>query len=241
MGSAYFYLEFLMTWVAMLRRAGYRNPAIFALEYTLVPDKVFPVQVHETIAGYEFVLSMATDPSRICVSGDSAGATLMLSLLLYHGRCDHGKTDGPGLAAFFSPWVTLVSPDDRNTESDYLNVESLHLYAVQYASPQVSVDDPVVSPGTCKDAVWWRRSSPSAGFVCFYGSEEVFGPQIQRWSQQLQKAGCRCEVKEEPDGIHVWPVVALFLCDTTAERLQGLMQMTDRVIHAIPPTTDLIR
>ncbi|KAL1847153.1 hypothetical protein Plec18167_001995 [Paecilomyces lecythidis] len=238
MGTAYFYLEFLMTWVAVLRSRGYRNPAIFALEYTLVPDEVYPAQVQEAEAGYEFVTSMVKDPSRICVSGDSAGATIMLSLLLSHGRRDRWEVERPGLAAFFSPWVTLVSPDNRNTASDYLNMDSLHLYALQYAGQQGSLEDPIVSPGTCKDTVWWRRSSPSGGFVTFYGSEEVFGPEIRRWSQLISKAGCRCEVVKESDSIHVWPVVALFLCDTMAERLEGLMQMTDRITAAIPPARD---
>lgn len=241
MGTAYFYLEFLMTWVAVLRRSGYRNPAIFALEYTLVPDEVYPVQVQQAAAGYEFVMSMVEDPSRICVSGDSAGATIMLSLLLSRGRHDHWEAERPGLAAFFSPWLTLVSPDNRNTESDYLNMESLHLYAFQYAGKQGSLEDPMVSPGTCKDTGWWRRSSPSGGFVCFYGSEEVFGPETRRWSQLMSTAGCRCEVVEQSDSIHVWPVVALFIGDTTTERLEGLIQMTDRIIPAIPPACDRMR
>ncbi|KAJ9192856.1 hypothetical protein DTO164E3_8002 [Paecilomyces variotii] len=241
MGTAYFYLEFLMTWVAVLRRSGYRNPAIFALEYTLVPDEVYPVQVQQAAAGYEFVMSMVEDPSHICVSGDSAGATVMLSLLLSRGRHDHWEAERPGLAAFFSPWLTLVSPDNRNTESDYLNMESLHLYALQYAGKQGSLEDPMVSPGTCKDTGWWRRSSPSGGFVCFYGSEEVFGPETRRWSQLMSTAGCRCEVVEQSDSIHVWPVVALFIGDTTTERLEGLIQMTDRIIPAIPPARDRMR
>src|SRR3954471_17175012 len=84
MGSSYFYLEFLLSWLSLLKDSGrFQNPAIFALEYTLVPDASYPAQLYQTVAGYEYVLSMIQDPSKICVSGDSAGATLILSLLLH--------------------------------------------------------------------------------------------------------------------------------------------------------------
>ena len=81
MGSSYFYMEFLLAWVSLLEAAGFQNPALFALDYTLVPDAVYPRQLQETYFGYLHVLSIVKDPSRICVSGDSAGATLILSFL----------------------------------------------------------------------------------------------------------------------------------------------------------------
>ncbi|RYP79733.1 hypothetical protein DL770_006522 [Monosporascus sp. CRB-9-2] len=58
MGSCFFYLEFLLTWASLLTEAGHRNPAIFALDYTLVPDGSFPTQLEEAIASYEHVLSV---------------------------------------------------------------------------------------------------------------------------------------------------------------------------------------
>ena len=45
LGSCHFYLEFLITMLDMLKDAGYRAPAIFSLEYTLVPDQAYPAQV----------------------------------------------------------------------------------------------------------------------------------------------------------------------------------------------------
>lgn len=73
MGSTYFYLEFLLSWLSLLKVSGYRNPAIFSIEYTLVPDSSFPTQLDEMVAGYEHVVEMACDPSIVCVAGDSAG------------------------------------------------------------------------------------------------------------------------------------------------------------------------
>ena len=63
MGSSYFYLEFLMAWVDLLKDSGYKNPAIFALEYDLVPDAQFPTQLEQAMTGYDYVCSIAQDSS----------------------------------------------------------------------------------------------------------------------------------------------------------------------------------
>ncbi|ROT35944.1 alpha/beta-hydrolase [Sodiomyces alkalinus F11] len=86
MGSVHFYLEILLAWHSLLAESGYQNPCIFALEYSLVPERTFPTQVQETMRGYRHVLSVAGDPGKVVVSGDSAGGTLVLSLLLEIGR-----------------------------------------------------------------------------------------------------------------------------------------------------------
>jgi acetyl esterase/lipase len=222
MGSSYFYMEFLLAWVSLLKEAGYRNPALFALEYTLVPDAVFPIQLQETIAGYEYVLSIAQDSSRICVSGDSAGATLALSFLLNivdHPELRHQR---PVLAVMISPWTTIVSPMNRNTPSDYLNSDSLELYGRQYMGSKVEPDDPLVSPGFCKDTKRWRKASPEKGFVVLFGSEEVLAPETRSLIGILKEAGVCVSYDEERGGIHAWPVASLYLGVTREERLRGL-------------------
>lgn len=235
MGSSYFYLEFLLTWLSILRKSGYRNPAIFALEYSLVPDETFPTQVDQAMAGYSLVLSQVKDPSRVCLSGDSAGGTIMLSLMLAKGRSNGWGQHRPRLGAFFSPWVRLVSPENRDTESDFLNAESLHLYARQYTGKLWPSDDPVASPGDCQDEAWWQRSAPSEGFICLYGAEEVFTSEIRKWRQKVSAAACRCEMEEERNAVHAWPVVDLFLCDTPQQRCKGLQRMTQLVRERMPP------
>ncbi|KAL9100100.1 MAG: hypothetical protein Q9163_004490 [Psora crenata] len=236
MGSAYFYLEFLLTWTSMLRDAGYKNPAIFVLEYTLVPDAAYPTQLEQTVAGYEFVSSVVKDSSRICVSGDSAGGTLILTLLLYMAKFpDRFRNGKPGYAALVSPWTTLYSPRNKNTASDYLCMESLHLYGSQYAGSNGKLDDPLISPGECKDGNWWRNASPSAGFGIIYGSEEVLGPELKDLIALLRKSDCAVSVREEPGAVHAWPVVTLFLSDTQVERQKGLRDLVKMVRMAIPP------
>jgi acetyl esterase/lipase len=229
MGSGFFYMEFLLAWVALLKEAGYRNPALFALEYTLVPDAVYPTQLQETLAGYEYVLSIARDSTRICVSGDSAGATLILSFLLYitdHPELRHQR---PGLAVMISPWVTIVSRNNRDTASDFLNASSLELYGRQYIGPKVPSNDPLVSPGNCKDIKKWTAASPEKGWYFLFGSEEVLGPETRELVSLLRKAGTEVDYYEERGGIHAWPVASLYLGETREERLHGLQHIAQAV------------
>lgn len=232
MGSSYFYLEFLIAWLDLLKAAGYHNPAIFALEYTLVPDSAYPVQTQEIVSAYKNIC-VNQDPSRIVVSGDSAGATLILSLLLHiakdneeerqrAGIAKKFRMSPPGMAVLISPWVTLISEKDRNTSSDYLDIDSLHLYARQYAGTKITVDNPLISPGNCRDTEWWRRAAPEKGFFFCYGAEEVFAPEIRGLAGLLKgSGGMQVESREEKGGIHAWPVAALFL-SSKSQSLPGL-------------------
>lgn len=230
MGSSYFYLEFLLGLVSLLKcDAGYRNPALFALEYTLVPDASFPTQLQQSIAGYEHILSIIDNGSRICLSGDSAGATLVLSMLLHIAKSPCYEKRRPGYAILISPWVSIVSPNNRDNASDYLNANSLELYGRQYAGSEARLKDPLVSPGVCKDREWWSKASPSAGFSFLYGSEEVLAPETRNLIALLRKSGCCVSVREEPGDVHAWPVVTLLLSDTQEERQKGLRDMVKMI------------
>ena len=233
MGSSYFYLEFLIAWVALLKQAGYRNPAIFALEYTLVPDAAYPTQLEQTMAGYDHVRSKVEDTSRICVAGDSAGATLVLTLLLYIAKQSDYEKSKPGFATLISPWTTLFSSQNRNTASDFLDKDSLHLYGRQYAGTAERLNDPLVSPGMCKDGMWWAKASPIKGFGVLFGSEELLGPELRDLIALWRKSGCHVSVREEPGAIHAWPVATLFLSDTQTERQKGLKDLVKMVRQAI--------
>jgi acetyl esterase/lipase len=233
MGSSYFYLEFLLVWHTLLKTWGFRNPAIFALEYTLVPDACYPTQLQQTMAGYKHILSIMPDTSRVCVSGDSAGALLILSLLLHLAQTNDSGIEmnsvRPGMALLISPWVTLMSRKYKNTRSDYLDVDTLHLYAHQYTGKKIAVDDALVSPGNCKDPELWRQASPSKGFGFLFGSDEVFAPEIRDLVMLLRKTGANVETREEEGGIHAWPVATLFLSGTREGRQKGL----NTIVHMI--------
>ena len=254
MGSSYFYLEFLLSIISLLRSHPSRkftNPAIFALEYTLVPDACYPVQLQETVAGYQYILSKVHgDASKICVSGDSAGATLILSLLLHLAdQHDHKKSkdllkttipDGksstfqrrlpnPALALLLSPWTTLSPPTLYPTPSDYLSPARLAQYASQYSGPQHPVSSPSVSPGACVDKAKWSHAAPTKGIVVLCGQEEVFEPQIREMEKMWRAAGVDTVVEAKERAVHAWVVAALFLSGTGSGRREGVERCVDAI------------
>lgn len=235
MGSSYFYLEFLMAWLTRLKDKGFRNPAVYALEYTLVPDGKWPTQLNETRAGFKFLVDSfgAGSAGKICVSGDSAGATLVLSMLLQEAPSDQeGQlpfSERPGLAVLLSPWTHLVSELNANTPSDYLDKDSLQLYAKQYAGEAAKTDD-VISPGLSVSR--WKKVSPESGYRIIHGAEEVFGSGIDEMVEHMKRDGALVKTYKRDAGIHAWPVVNLFLGQTREERLAGLDMMTECVVSS---------
>jgi acetyl esterase/lipase len=197
---------------------------LFALEYTLVPEAVYPTQLQQALAGYEHVLSIIKDPSKVCLAGDSAGGSLMLSLLLYVASKDDWESKRPGFATLISPWTTLVSSKDRNTSSDFLETTNLHQYAWNYAGSKAALEDPLVSPGTCTDREWWSRAIPLRGLLLLLGSEEVLAPAVYEWFDLVKQTRRpdEMELLVEEGGIHAWPLVELFMSDTKEQRRKGL-------------------
>jgi len=228
MGSSHFYLEFLLAWASVLRSSGFQNPAIFALEYTLVPDESYPFQLHETLAGYNYVLSRTEDPGSIVVSGDSAGALLVLSMLLYLGT--KARSEKPLFAALLSPWTHLISDVNINTASDFLDSDVLNVYGRQYAGSE-DPHDPLISPGDCEDTALWAESMPRQGVGFYYGSEEVFVPCIEGLSKRLAGVGRVLNRKDE--AVHAWPVAAMFLETEDAARRKGLLQISADIVEAM--------
>jgi acetyl esterase/lipase len=241
LGSAHFYLEFLMLWHTLLLQAGYQNPAVFSLEYTLVPEGVYPKQVNEVLQGYNHVLDVAKDPSKVFVGGDSAGGTLTLSLLqelgaqgsrqkLKSARPDPRGSLGdqrplglplPRMAILISPWVTLRSNLHSASRVDYLNRETAWKYAHEYAGEPMINRYPA-SPGSCTDDNIWRQSSPEGGIYVIYGEEEVFAPDIESFLKRQERHGLQVRAERIEGGIHAWPVASLLASNTNERRLYGL-------------------
>ncbi|KAF7544604.1 hypothetical protein G7Z17_g9816 [Cylindrodendrum hubeiense] len=242
MGSSYFYLEFLMVWHHLLLEAGFANPAVFALEYTLVPDDVYPRQVLEALEGYRHVLKVVKDASKVCVAGDSAGGALILSLLLELGaqagsqerRGGNAHTSlppalaVPHMATLISPWVTLMSNLHYASKIDFLDRRTLWKYAHDYAGEGMVQQQPA-SPGNCVDDNLWRAASPERGYFVIFGEEEVFAPDIEDFLKRQAKIGIEVEGQKFDGGIHAWPVVSLFLSSTDDKRLQGLKAAVNEI------------
>ncbi|KAK6543907.1 hypothetical protein TWF694_000626 [Orbilia ellipsospora] len=225
MGSSYFYLEFLASWASKLKDTGFKNPCVFAIDYTLVPDSKFPTQLNEAYQGYRVLHKLAGN-AELVICGDSAGGNLALSLLLHlarpRGGCHVDKSlRRPSYATLISPWTVLVSPDNENTPSDFLDAHQLHRYGVLYSNSG-DTSDVYKSPGLCEDEQWWEEAIPVAGMHIVYGNLEVFTAGIKKLVSRVEKVRNPGLRVTEKAAVHVWPVVQLFLGANVREREEGL-------------------
>lgn len=249
MGSSYFYLEFLMAMHHLLLDSGYANPAIFALEYTLAPDETYPRQVNEAVYGYKHVVERVGDTSKICLSGDSAGGTIALSLLLelgaHHqsqkhkavrelsarGFSEHPQIAmlaPPRLAVLISPWVTLLTDRHSPSQVDFLDRDMLWRYAAEYAGDSM-IDQAPASPGSCADESVWVAARPQRGYFVTFGDQEVFALDVAEFIKQQRGLGVGVVSQVFEGGVHAWPVASLFLSTTKERRLLGLRTIVSEI------------
>ncbi|KAF3247432.1 hypothetical protein EYR41_006188 [Orbilia oligospora] len=235
----YYIHEFLISWASKLQSSGFKNPAVFALDYTLVPDAKFPTQLNEAHKGYQVVHQLAP-AAEIVVCGDSAGGNIALSLLLYLARPRKDGGNGgassylrrPSYATLISPWTVLVSSQNKNTENDFLDANQLHKFGVSYANGG-DVSDPYKSPGLCQDLGWWEEALPVHGIHMVYGSQEVFTSEIKSLVSKFEKIkSVRLRVTEKPT-IHAWPVVQAFIGANMLQREEGLEIMAGAISEAL--------
>jgi acetyl esterase/lipase len=240
MGSPYFYLEPHLVLLSLLQK-HYQNPALFSLDYDLVPDKTWPTQLEQVAAGYSYVLSLVSNnPDRVCLAGDSAGGTLVLTLLLQLAKQKDRQFPRPGFATLLSPWVTLITENNRDNDSDFLNADSLHLYASQYAGSSSNVDNPLVSPGSCKDTQWWKDAMPSNGVYITFGSKEILAPEMKSLIKLLRSASIPVSIREEQGAVHAWVIANLFLADSFEQRIFGMREVVKAIVSNIQPLEKLI-
>ncbi|MFJ9173776.1 alpha/beta hydrolase [Streptomyces sp. NPDC102360] len=72
------------------------------LDYRLMPDHVFPTQLEDALAAYQYLLGTHGSAAEIALVGDSAGGNLVMALLLAIKRQGLPK---PSAAALISPLV----------------------------------------------------------------------------------------------------------------------------------------
>jgi epsilon-lactone hydrolase len=114
-------------------------------EYRLAPEHPFPAALDDAVRAYGWMLERGVPPEHVTLAGDSAGAGLVLSLLL---TIKERGLPLPGAAVMLCPAVDLTfgllvpPPDDAQAETA-LAFGRLAVAAYLGDHP---IDDPLVSP-----------------------------------------------------------------------------------------------
>ncbi|KAJ2997561.1 hypothetical protein NUW58_g615 [Xylaria curta] len=182
------YLGFLCS--TMVNYSGFT--AVFAPEYRLSSGPcppTFPAALQDMLTSYLYLVNTAgTPPDKLTVSGDSAGANLIIAFLRYLSR--HADSMGvplPASAILVSPWVAPNRLTDSNYsseanpqfKSDYLPHSHLHWGANAYIGDN-SPSNPYISP------IGYPFSTPVRILVTV-GTAELFKDDIVQWAHEMQQ------------------------------------------------------
>ena len=197
--------------------------SIFALDYSLAPEHLFPTQLDEATAAYQYLTSEAQIPAkRIIVMGDSAGGHLALSLLVHLDNMrltntENSALEKPGGLVLMSPWLSLQHEPTSFTTNRYTDLLSgpfLRLTARRFLGPDptrggrlnvTSLNSPYLEFLTPEPAIDWVRVLPPWVWVSA-GGNEILLDDIKTWVRTVQRElGDGNVLFEVGHGkVHVW-------------------------------------
>ena len=173
--------------------------SIFALDYSLAPEHVFPTQLREVAAAYAYLVHEEhISAEKIIVAGDSAGGHLALSFLVDLDRKRSGEFDGkidkkPGGLLLMSPWLSLHHEPPsftRNAKTDVLSGPFLRKIAYRFlghdsksngSSSGYSMTSPLTEFISPEPRTEWQNVLPPWVWASA-GKDEIFFDDIDLWA-----------------------------------------------------------
>jgi epsilon-lactone hydrolase len=120
--------------------------AVFAPRYRLAGESPFPAAIEDAVAAYHWLIDQGTDPSRVVIGGDSAGAGLTVATLV---SLVHEGVAPPAGQVLISPWVDLEGTgDSMSTAAEldpFMTFQGNLGCAMAYAAGD-SLRNPLISP-----------------------------------------------------------------------------------------------
>lgn len=170
---------------------GCPGAAIVALDYSLASerrDATFPLQILETLAGYEWIRER-NGCQHIWLIGDSAGGNLVLALLQLLQK---SARPAPEKAIAISPWLNPTVPD-QETFSEFSTVDCFSgsaskLFAGYYAPDPKLLQSPFLNLEYNFEEHTWKYALEQTDLLITYGSDEIFQGQIKRMAKKLASA-----------------------------------------------------
>lgn len=192
--------------------------------------KAFPAALQDGITAYAYLLSLGY--RNIILAGDSAGAGLALTLLLYLGTSLYSEPPTkstplvlPTKVLLYSPWVDLTLSSYKDFEpsidvtDDFLNPTMMKSSRDSYLinlphlqhSPHMTSSHPFLSPALRTSLPTLKSLSQAytqlpLKILIISGSSELLAPEIKGLVKNLKQSGNGFDLEwiEEKDELHAF-------------------------------------
>ena len=188
--------------ISRLSRAS--GAAALGVDYRLAPEHVFPAAVEDSITAYKWVLGHGFEPADIVLAGDSAGAGLVLAVMLA------AKDSGvplPAAGVCFSPWVDLECTGESMSANDHLDDFIKYGGLLARANSYLGDADP---RHPWASALFGDLSGLPPTLI-HVGSAETLLDDSLRLEALAKDAGVSVTIKVWDDMVHVWQAFAAIL------------------------------
>ncbi|GJJ74026.1 hypothetical protein EMPS_06384 [Entomortierella parvispora] len=178
--------------------------SVLSLEYSLAPEHPYPTSFYECLAAYKsLVVNHHVDPKRVVFCGESAGGSLMQTLVLKIRDEPQLGLSLPAGTVLTSPWLFTDPKRLEALSFDILTPPSVEFMMDCYSSGSgFSVAELIENPSVCP-----LKASTLAGLppmLVYIGGAEIFRPSIEEFVKRVQAEGVECQVELKEDRCHCW-------------------------------------
>jgi len=192
---------------------------VLLIDYRLAPENPHPAAVEDAVAAYRWMLQQGLKPSRIAVSGDSAGGGLTVATLV---AIRDAKLAMPAAGAPISPWVDLEGIGDSMTTKAAADPIVQKAGLLQMAQAYLAGKD----PRTPLAAPLYADLSGLPPLLIQVGTAETLLDDASRLAERARKAGVKVTYEPWENMIHVWHLFAPMLDEgqQAIERIGAFVQ-----------------
>jgi acetyl esterase/lipase len=191
-------------------------------EYRLAPEHPFPAAFEDSIAAYNWMLAQGINPKQIVLTGESAGAGLILAMLL--GIRDQGLPL-PAAAVASSPWTDLKLTGASYEINRYkcLSPLDMSLVCSRYYCGESDPTTPTISP-----LYGDLRGLPP--LLIMAGNDETLRDDSISFAAKAREAGVDVTLRVTKGMGHCYPFMAPFFPEATAA-MQEIGTFIERSVH----------